>query len=87
MEFVALPEIPREPAIHLPAGVSALVVVHMQNDLAHPAEGTRYGPDERLIGGGRCSRWSQDAAAVYFFRRRALTLFSFGRYCIPKYKV
>lgn len=36
MEFVAVPEIPREPATHLPAGVSALVVVDMQNDFAQP---------------------------------------------------
>jgi nicotinamidase-related amidase len=39
---VEVPEIPREAEIHLPAGVSALLVVDMQNDFAHP-EGSLYG--------------------------------------------
>jgi nicotinamidase-related amidase len=39
---VEVPDIPRETEIHLPAGVTALLVVDMQNDFAHP-EGSLYG--------------------------------------------
>jgi nicotinamidase-related amidase len=44
MAKVELPEIPREDAVHLPSQVTAMIVVDMQNDFAHP-EGTLFGED------------------------------------------
>jgi nicotinamidase-related amidase len=41
MPRIELPEIPREEEVHLPASVSALIVVDMQNDFAHP-DGALY---------------------------------------------
>jgi nicotinamidase-related amidase len=42
MDQIELPDIPRETEVHLPASVSALIVVDMQNDFAHP-DGALYG--------------------------------------------
>jgi nicotinamidase-related amidase len=48
MNQVEVPEIPRESEILLPAGVTALVVVDMQNDFVHP-EGTLHGGDAAAV--------------------------------------
>ena len=42
--MVELPEIPKESQVELPARETALIVVDMQNDFAHP-EGTLFVPD------------------------------------------
>lgn len=48
MNQVEVPDIPREAEIHLPAGVTALVVVDMQNDFVHP-KGALYGGDAPAV--------------------------------------
>ena len=48
MTHVDVPEIPRTEQLELPASSTALIVVDMQNDFAHP-DGTLYGEDATRI--------------------------------------
>ena len=48
MATVELPDIPRTEALELPAHQTALIVVDMQNDFAHP-DGTLYGEEATTI--------------------------------------
>jgi len=48
MSPVEIPDIPRTERLALPAEATALVVVDMQNDFAHP-DGALYGDDARRI--------------------------------------
>ena len=48
MATVDLPDIPRTEALELPAQTTALIIVDMQNDFAHP-DGTLYGEEATTI--------------------------------------
>ena len=48
MTHVDVPEIPRTEQLELPASSTALIVVDMQNDFAHP-DGTLYGEDATRV--------------------------------------
>jgi nicotinamidase-related amidase len=48
MSTVEIPDLPRTERLALPAGATALVVVDMQNDFAHP-DGSLFGDDARRI--------------------------------------
>ncbi len=65
---VEVPEIPRQDRVELPAAETALVVVDMQNDFAHP-EGALFVPDAAKtipVIGSLLERFREKGAPVFF---------------------
>ncbi len=65
---VEVPEIPRQDRVELPATETALVVVDMQNDFAHP-EGALFVPDAAKtipVIGSLLERFREKGAPVFF---------------------